>query len=425
MKQRDNAIYRTICPTFGFRGLGQHLVASVVIWSAVLAGVGTAHAAGFSTKAKQAILMDARTGAVLFQHNADEVVPPASMSKLMTLALIFEALKTGKLTLETTFTVSEHAWRTGGAPSGTSAMFAPLGKMVSVEDLVKGIAIQSGNDACIVVAEGMAGGEAAFAKRMTDYARKIGLEKSNFGNPTGLPHPDQVMTAREIAILARHIIDEYPEYYHYFAMKKFPYQPKGKRRPYAFFNRNPLLSAGIGADGLKTGHLKASGYGLVASAVQDGRRLIAVVHGLPSSGARKTEGRKLLEWGFRNFSKHKLFDEDEVVGSARVLGGDHFYVPLVGDGEIYVVLPKFPAKPKLYAEVRYKGPLKPPIKRGDQVAILRVVSSTKAVNEIPLFAAEDVAEASVVRRGLDTLAIVGMRWASDKVTEVLSEATDN
>ncbi len=412
---------RTMCFQIALRRSVLWVVSFLAVFSTLL--LSSAHSAGFSTKAKQAILMDAKSGAVLFQHNADELVAPASMSKLMTLAVIFDALKKGKVALTDTYTVSEHAWRTGGAPSRTSAMFAPLNKQVSLEDLIKGIAIQSGNDACIIVAEGMAGGEAAFAKRMTALARKIGLERSTFGNPTGLPHPDQLMSAREIAKLARYIILEYPEYYKYFGMKKFPYQPEGRRRPYAFFNRNPLLSVGIGADGLKTGHLEVSGYGLVGSAVQDGRRLIAVVHGLKSKKERKAEGRKLLVWGFQNFTKHKLFDADEVVGTARVLGGDKFYVPLKGDGEIYVVLPKFPKNPKLYAEVRYKGPLKPPVKKGDKVGILRVTSASNAVNEIPLFAAEDVEEASVVRRGLDTLVILGFRWASDKASELIGRGS--
>lgn len=374
----------------------------------------------FNTKAKQAILMDSKSGAILFQKDADTLIPPASMSKLMTLAVIFADLKAGKINLDDEFTVSEHAWRTGGAPSGTSAMFAPLNKKVSLEDLLKGIIVQSGNDACIVIAEGMSGSEAAFAKRMNEEARKLGLKKSIFGNPTGLPHPDQRMTAREIAKLSRYLIRTFPEYYKWFADRKFPYQPKGRRRPYAFFSRNPLLSAGIGVDGLKTGYTKESGYGIAASAVQDGRRLIAVVSGLTSKRERRAEGRRILTWGFQNFTKHKLFDEGAVIGSARVLGGETFYVPLKGEGEVYVVLPRFDKeKPKLYAEVVYKGPLKPPIKQGDEVAYLRVTSSTNAVNEIPLYAADDVAEGGVMRRGLDTLAVLALRWVTDKASELI------
>ena len=381
--------------------------------------IDRALADNFKTKAKHAVLMDANTGAVLFQYQANELIPPASMSKLMTLAIVFEALKSGSLKLTDTFPVSEHAWRTGGAPSGTSAMFAPLNKQVSVEDLIKGIAVQSGNDASIVIAEGMSGSEAKFAELLNKKAREIGLKKSTFGNPTGLPHPRQRMTALEIAELSRFLIKTYPEYYKYFGMRHFPYQPKGRRRPYAFYSRNPLLSLGIGADGLKTGYTKESGYGLVGSAVQDGRRLIVVVSGLKRKRGRTAEARKLLEWGFKNFTKHKLFDDGEIVGSARVLGGDRFYVPLTGSGEIYVVLPNLSNKPKLYAEIVYQSPLKPAIKKGDQVAILRVTSSTNAVNEVPLFAAEDVGQASIVRRGLDTLAILALRWISDQAYSLI------
>ncbi|MCH9807314.1 MAG: D-alanyl-D-alanine carboxypeptidase [Alphaproteobacteria bacterium] len=383
--------------------------------------VAVAVAGPFQTKAKQAILIDYDTGAILFQKKADDLVSPASMSKLATLGVIFERLKKGILTMEDTFLVSEHAWRTGGAPSGTSAMFAPLGKQISIEDLVQGIAIQSGNDGAIVVAEGIAGNEGAFAKIMTDYVRGIGLEKSTFGNPTGLPHPDQRMTAREIALLAKHLIKEYPEYYKYFGMRKFPFQPKGRRRPYAFFNRNPLLAAGIGADGLKTGHLKESGYGLVASAVQNDQRLIVVVHGLDNKRVRKNEAVKLLNWGFRNFTNYDLYEPDEIVGAARVWGGDKFYVQLKGDGAIKALLPKEPAKQRLTAEIVYNGPLKPPIRKGDRVAMLRVTSTSKAVNNVPLYAAEDVEEGSIVRQGFDSLAVMAWRWVADQASDLLEK----
>ncbi|MEO1544150.1 MAG: D-alanyl-D-alanine carboxypeptidase family protein, partial [Pseudomonadota bacterium] len=276
----------------------------ILLACVVSAAPGLAQIKPFQTKAKQAILIDHSTGAVLFQKNADNLVPPASMSKLMTLAVIFRALREGKLKLDDTFKVSENAWRTGGAPSGTSAMFAGLGKSISVEDLVKGIAIQSGNDACIVIAEGMSGSEAAFAKRMVKEAREIGLEQSTFGNSTGLPHPDQLMTIREIAKLSRYLIKTYPEYYPYFGQRKFPYQPPRRSRPYAFYNRNPLLSMNIGADGLKTGHLKVSGYGLAASTVQKDQRLVVVVHGLSSARERKAEAAKLIAWGYKSFDNY-------------------------------------------------------------------------------------------------------------------------
>ena len=402
------------------------VTSQTIVWLAIvclvslLLGPG-AHAAQFKTRAKQAILIDYDSGAILYQKNADELVPPASMSKLATLGVVFDRLQRGILSMEDTFIVSEHAWRTGGAPSGTSAMFAPLGKPVTLSDLVQGIAIQSGNDASIVVAEGIAGNEAQFAKMMTDYVRGIGLKKSTFANPTGLPDPGHLMTVREIAFLAQHLIRTYPEHYKYFSMRRFPYQPKGRRRPYAFFNRNPLLSAGIGADGLKTGHIKAAGYGLVASTVRDGRRLICVVHGLSSAKQRKVEAVKLINWGYRNFTTYDLYKADEVVGSARVWGGDKFYVPLKGDGAIKVILPKASSRQRLTAEIVYNAPLKPPVKKGDQVAILRVTTDNNAVNNVPLYAAEDIEEGSVVRRGLDSLAVMAWRWIADQASDLLKK----
>lgn len=383
------------------------LMSLVVVLCALAGGPADARSSkGFSTNAKAAILMDADTGAILYQHNADELLPPASMSKLMTLAVVFKAVKSGRLSLNEEFVMSLHAWRTGGAPSRTSAMFVPLNKTATLDQLIKGIIVQSGNDAAISIAEGMAGSEEGFAKYMTVEARRLGLSKSTFKNPTGLYDPDQLMTARELAILSRHLITEYPEFYKIFAQERFKY------RRHNFINRNPLLFAKIGVDGLKTGYVKESGYCMAASAVRDGKRLIAVVMGLPTKKARKREVRRILDWGFRSFARFKLFDADETVAYARVWGGEQFYVPLVGDGELSVVLPRFPKKPKLRAQVIYDGPLKPPVRKGDQVAKLRVTSQTNAVNEVPLYAAEDVEPGSLVRRGLDALAHLALSWVA-------------
>ena len=362
--------------------------------------------ARFSTKASHAVLMDAATGAILYQKRADELMPPASMSKLMTLAVVFKALKEGKLQLSDKFTMSVNAWRTGGAPSRTSAMFVPVNKQATLEQLIKGIVIQSGNDAAICVAEGIAGSEAAFAKLMTAEARRIGLEKSTFGNATGLPHPKQLMTAIELAKLGKFLIVTYPEYYPWFGEKKFKY------RRYNFYNRNPLIFLDIGADGLKTGSLKESGHGMVASAVQKGRRLIAVVNGLKTKRERKDETRKFLEWGFRSFGEFRLFDPGQVVGHARVWGGEAMYVPLVGSeaNGVKVALPRFPADQRIRAEVVYNKPLKAPVKEGDMVARLRVTSSASAVSEVPLYAKQDIARVGVPRRGLDSLLFMALGW---------------
>ena len=357
----------------------------------------------FTSKAQHAILMDAATGAVLFQSRADELTSPASMSKLMTLAVLFKAIKDGKIQTSDEFVMSENAWRTGGAPSRTASMFVPINTKASVDELIQGIAVQSGNDAAIAVAEGMSGTEAAFVRLMTQEARRLGMTQSTFGNATGLPNPKQLMTAREIAILARHIILEYPKQYPVFAQKEFLY------RKHKFYNRNPLLFINIGADGLKTGYTSEAGYGLVGSAVQEGKRLIVVVMGLENENQRRDEAAKLLNWGFRSFSTVRVFDDGEVVGHARVWGGQTMYVPLAGDGDITLSLPKFPANQRLSAEIVYKAPLKPPVKKGDNVATLKISSTTGAQAEVPLFATENVEKAGIVRQGLDSLVLMALR----------------
>ncbi len=250
---------------------------------------------GFQTAAPNAIIIDADGGSVLFEKAADDLIPPASLSKLMTAEVVFNAIAQGRLKPNTEFTVSTNAWRRGGAPSRTSAMFLPIHSKVAVDDLLRGVIIQSGNDACIVLAEGISGNEQAFAELMTKRAREIGLTKSTFGNSNGLPDPRQLMSVRELARLARHIILTYPDYYKLYAEREFTWN---KIRQY---NRNPLLALNIGADGLKTGYTKEAGYGLVASAEQNGLRLIVAVIGLRSEKERADEGKRLLEWGFQSF----------------------------------------------------------------------------------------------------------------------------
>src|SRR5262245_41016833 len=247
---------------------------------------------GYQTAAPHAILIEAESGTVLFEKGADDLVPPASMSKLMTQEVVFNEIKQGRLAPTTEFRVSTNAWRRGGAPSRTSSMFIPINSKVAVDDLLHGAIIQSANDACIVLAEGISGNESTFAELMTKRARELGLTKSTFGNSTGLPDPRQLMSARELAKLARHIVETYPDYYKYYSEREFTWN---KIRQY---NRNPLLPMNIGADGLKTGFTKEAGFGLVGSAVQNGLRLIVVVNGLRSEKERADEAKKMLEWGF-------------------------------------------------------------------------------------------------------------------------------
>jgi serine-type D-Ala-D-Ala carboxypeptidase (penicillin-binding protein 5/6) len=356
-------------------------------------------------KSPQAILMDADSGAVLYQRSGDTGVPPGGMSKLMVVLMLFTALKSGEVKLDADFLMSEHAWRTGGAPSRTSSMFVPVGKTAKVEELLKGIIVQVANDAAISVAENMGGSETLFAEAMTKEARRIGLQKSVFKNATGLYHPQQLTTVRETALLARHIMREFPEYYPWFAQKELVY------RTFRFLNRNPLLGQVAGVDGLTVGYDKEGGFGIVVSATQGNRRLIAAISGAETADERKDDARRLLEWGFKNFSETKIYEPGEIVGHARIWGGERMYMPLVGGSDgVSVVLPRFPPNPKITARIFYKGPLKPPLKKGDQVATLRVTTPNDATSEVPLYAAEDVGRAGFVRRGLDSLLYLATRW---------------
>ena len=381
-----------------------NLALAMAVWCASSDQPFAAQNAEFTIKAKNAIIMDAESGAVMFQYNADALIPPASMSKLMTIAVVFRALKMGQKTLDTEFNMSEHAWRTGGAPSRTSAMMVPLNTRTKISELLRGLIVESGNDAAIALGEGLAGSEIAFARMMQAEAQRIGLSKSTFRNATGLYNAEHLMTVRELALLARFLIREYPEYYPMFSEKNFNY------RNHKFINRNPLLFMNIGADGLKTGHLTQSGYGVVGSAVQDGHRLIVVLSGLATENERREESRKILEWGFHAFGEFKLYEAGEIIGKASVWGGDRSSVPLIGNGEVTVVLPRFPANQKLRAEIVYQGPLKAPVQKGDQVATLKVTSSNDATSEVPLFAGEDVVVAGKMRRGLDTIYHYATRW---------------
>ena len=365
----------------------------------------TSTPSAFETKAKYAVVMDAGANLMLFEKDAETLTVPASMSKMMTLAVLFRELKAGRFTLDSEFKVSEHAWRTGGAPSGTSAMFAPLNTMVKISDLIPGVTVQSANDASIIIAEGVSGSEEAFAKEMTAFARKIGMEQSTFVNATGLPAEGQLMTARDLAVLARHLAYTYPEYYHFFGMKEFRYRDK-----FTFHNRNPLVLADIGVDGLMNGFVKEAGYAATISGTRGNQRLIVVVNGLETPKEREAEARRLLEWGFKSFKPFRLFDEGEKVSDALVWGGTSHYVTLVGDGNINIILP-VTTSGKVSAAIVYDGPIKAPIKKGDQVAILRITSEdSSATNEIPLYAGDDIGQSNFAYRGIDSLLVLAFGW---------------
>ncbi len=348
-------------------------------------------ARAMETLARQAFLMEMTTGATLFEKDADQPMAPASMSKLMTVYMIFEHLRDGRLSLDDTFPVSENAWRKGGAKSGGSTMFLDPGTRVRVEDLLRGITVQSGNDASIVAAEGLSVSEDAFADEMTVKARELGLADSVFKNATGLPDAEHFTTPRDIAVLAARTIENFPEYYHFYADKNFTYN--GIRQG----NRNPLLYKDLGADGLKTGHTADSGYGLAASVVRGDRRLILVVNGLPSVKARSRESERLIEWGLREFKNYALFKRGETVIDVEVwLGGSEVVGAYVED-DIVITLAK-DARRDLKVSVSYEGPVSAPIAAGDVIATLSVTAPRMEPIERPLRALAPVHRLGAFRR---------------------------
>ena len=356
--------------------------------------------------APYAILMDAATGAVLYEKDADAQTPPASMSKLMTLAVVFRALKEGRIKFEEEYTVSANAVKKGGDRSGATTMFMPLNSSVRVAELVSGIAVVSANDACIVIAEGMAGSEAAFAELMQQQGKDLGFTKAHFTNPTGLPSPDQTMSVRELAILAQHLITEYPEYYSYFAQRNL--SANGK----LLLNKNPLLTASLGVDGLKTGASADGGLGIVASALNDNRRLIVVLNGEKGESDRSADAKKLFDYGTKAFKEATVFDPGEIISEARVWGGSRYFVPLVSEGAAHIIVPRgSTGTGRLKASLVYQGPLKAPVKKGDFVGYLRVESTEGIISKVPLFAAMDVPKSGVLARGLDSILVLSLGWA--------------
>ena len=343
------------------------------------------------TLAKEAVLMDAETGAILFEKNADAPMAPASMSKLMTVFMIFERLRDGRLSLDDTFRISENAWRKGGAKSGGSTMFLEPGKRARIEDLIRGIIVQSGNDACIVIAEGISGSEEAFADEMTERAQQLGLRNSTFKNATGWPHPEHRMSPKDLAILAKPTIEQFPEYYHYYSERSFVYNEIKQN------NRNPLIYKNIGADGLKTGHTQVSGYGLTGSATRGDRRLVLVVNGLQTKKERAREPERLLEWGFREFGNYALLSAGEVIEVAHVWLGTEPTVPFIIENDMKLTMHK-KARRAMKVTVNYRSPSPAPVKKGDKLATLTVSAPGEQPVEVPLLAAADVERLGLVGR---------------------------
>ncbi|KAA0071415.1 D-alanyl-D-alanine carboxypeptidase family protein [Tardiphaga sp. P9-11] len=349
---------------------------------------------GYDADAPTAILIEAGSGSVLFEKNADELRAPSSMMKLMTVELVFDALTRGDIKLTDEYRVSENSWRKGGAPAGASTMFAAINSRVPVADLLRGAIIQSGNDSCMILAEGIAGSEAAFAEKMTARARELGMSKSTFANSNGLPDPGNKMTVRELGLLARHIVRTYPDFYKLFGEREFTWNKIRQQ------NRNPLLATLDGADGFKTGYTKDGGYGMVGSAMRDGMRLIVVINGLDDPDDRATEAKKLLEWGFKNFEARTLFAADQTVGFAKVFGGESRSVALSSKEPVKVMVQKN-GSDKLIARIVYKGPVRAPVEPGQPVGVIKVWRGTNIAVETPLYTAEAVGTGSTVRRAVD------------------------
>jgi D-alanyl-D-alanine carboxypeptidase (penicillin-binding protein 5/6) len=352
-------------------------------------GVGFASAqATIATTANHALLMDAESGEVLWQKDAFTPMPPASMSKLMTIELLFQRLKDGRMKLTDTLPVSERAWR---ERSG-SEMFVAVGDHIAVQDLIRGIVIQSGNDACVVVAEAIGGTVEGFVAMMNARARELGLTQSHFVNPDGLPDPPgQMMSALDLAKLARHIIYTYPDLYHFFGEKDFVWS--NIHQP----NRNPLLFNTPGADGLKTGHIDASGYGLVGSAIRNGQRVIMVANGLASEKERADEGARLIEIGFREFRRYQLFKPGDSIADADVFGGSDKTVPLTVKAPVSVTL-QVDSRPGMKVAVHYDAPLRAPVTQGQQVGTMTVTAPDFPGVTIPVYAAHDVSRVGIFGR---------------------------
>jgi D-alanyl-D-alanine carboxypeptidase (penicillin-binding protein 5/6) len=385
-------------------GRGVRIAVAALLATALGGGLYAAHAAppamatkkdeAFQTSIPAAVVLDPESNSLLFDKNGDQLVAPASLAKLMTLEYVFNEIKQGRLKLDDTFRISENAWRKGGAPSHGSTMFAAIHSEVKVDDLIHGIIVDSANDACIAIAEGLAGNETAFGALLTKRAREIGLEKSTFTNAEGFSDPNLRVTAREMAQLARHIMQTYPDFFPYFAEREYTWNNIRQQ------NRNPLLGMGIGADGMKTGETAEAGFNLVGTAVQDNFRLIVVVTGAKSDKERADEAKKMLEMGFHGFEARVLFAEGQNIGGAKVFGGDRSYVPLLAPGIVKVMLPRN-VNERLLARIVYTGPVPAPIAKGQPIGKLMVWRGENLALEVPLAAAEDVGTGSMSQRAMD------------------------
>ncbi len=376
----------TAIVVFTFQALGQQAIAP--------------EEAAFASGAPYAILIDARSGAVFYEKSADTPVPPASMSKLVTQAIVFDALRKGDLKPDQLLLVSEDAWRRGGSPAGGSTMYAELNSRVGVMNLLRGAIIQSANDACIVLASALSGSEQSFVSLMQQKAKEYGLANSTFGNSTGLPDPNHKMSMRDLAQIARYIITNHPDYFKIYSEREFTWNKIRQQ------NRNPLLIEYPGADGMKTGYTREAGYGLVGTAERDGRRLIMVIGGAESIAIRREEAQKLLDFGFRQFRPFDVYEKGQQIAQARVWGGSKRWVDLVATQDFRMALsPK--EQETVQLKLDYTGPLLAPVKSGEVIGKIRMIIDGKTVGETPVATAESIdAVQSMWQKALDSVLIM-------------------
>lgn len=367
------------------------------------AGTVQSQTGPFIAKAEQAYMIDADTGTVLLSQNENQPFPPASLAKLMTVEVVLDALSKGQVTSETAYPVSEYAWRTGGAPSRTSTMFAALKSSVSINDLLTGIIVQNANDGCIVVAEGMAGSDAAFAKRMTARAGELGMSSSTFTNSTGLPDPGNRTTARDMVRLAQHLRDTYPERYGLFTKPDFEWNRIFQR------NKNTLLMPGSGIDGLGLGFAEGSGFAAVVSAERDGRRVYLALAGIVDDKTRQQEARRVVDWGLTAFEKRHLFSKDEAVGSVSVYGGDVSHIDLSPKEDVSVLVP-VNNPDRISGRIVYRWPLNAPLDVGANAGTLKIFSGERLLREVPLYTKAAVGKGSLTQNATGALKELLLFW---------------
>lgn len=360
-------------------------------------------AIGFDTKAPQAFLVEDSTGTVLFSKNADAVFPPASLQKLATAEYVFNELKSGNVSEDTLYKVSEYAWRTGGALSRTSTMFAALNSEIRVIDLLRGVIVHLANDACIILAEGLAGSEDAFAEKLNERARSLGLTKSFFANSNGLPNEKNKTTAREMVFLARHIRSAYPDYFRLYAEEQFEWNKINQR------NKNKLVFENNGIDGFATGFAEGHGFSVVATAERNGVRLYLALAGLKTDKERMEETRRVFDWAFNNFKRHKVFRKDEIVAEAPVFGGDVSRVPLKPETDVDIYIP-VDNPDRIRARIAYTWPLRAPITTGQKVGMMSVSVGEKQVLEVPVYATMDVGTGTLTSKAFDGLKELLFFW---------------